>query len=107
MKKPYLRSVFFFSLALLIGFSWACQTTVSPQRQVDDAAITTAVKAKLASELSISSLANIEVNTTNGIVTLAGQVSNEDQKIKAQKLALQVNGVVRVNNALQISKEPQ
>ncbi|HKC25287.1 MAG TPA: BON domain-containing protein [Thermoanaerobaculia bacterium] len=45
---------------------------------------------------------NIEVNSTNGVVTLAGQVPNHLDKLKAEEVARSVEGVVRVNNDLQV-----
>lgn len=80
----------------------SCKTTTSAGRQVDDAAIKTAVKAKLAADVKLSTLTNIEVNSTNGVVTLAGQVRDESDRIAAVAVARSVDGVVRVNNNLQI-----
>ena len=87
------------SMAALAG---GCNTTQSPNRQVSDIQITTQVKAKLASDVSASSLTNIEVNTTNGIVTLAGQVESSELKKSAETVARSVPGVVSVNNNLQV-----
>jgi osmotically-inducible protein OsmY len=80
----------------------ACKTTSSPGRQIDDAAIKTSVKAKLAADVKLSTLTNIEVNSTNGVVTLAGQVANPEQRRLAAEVARSVDGVVRVNNELQV-----
>jgi osmotically-inducible protein OsmY len=88
----------------LISFVGACKTTSSPGRQVDDAAIKTAVKAKLAADVKLSTLTNIEVNSTNGVVTLAGQVNDESDRIQAERVTRTVDGVVRVNNELQVKK---
>jgi len=79
-----------------------CKTTTSAGRQVDDATIKTSVKAKLAADVKLSTLTNIEVNSTNGIVTLAGQVDTADQKRMAADVTRSVDGVVRVNNELQV-----
>jgi hyperosmotically inducible protein len=88
----------------LVSFVAACKTTTSPGRQVDDAAIKTAVKAKLAADVKLSTLTNIEVNSTNGIVTLAGMVNDESDKVQAERVARSVDGVVRVNNELQVKR---
>jgi hyperosmotically inducible protein len=85
---------------ILVGVS--CKTTTSPKRQVDDAAIKAAVKAKLAADVKLSTLTNIEVNSTNGVVTLAGMVNDNSDRIAAENVASSVDGVVRVNNNLQI-----
>ncbi len=86
----------------LVAFVGACRTTSSPGRQVDDVAIKSAVKAKLAADVRLSTLTNIEVNSTNGVVTLAGQVRDESDRIAAEQVARSVDGVVRVNNDLQV-----
>ncbi|MGH9443138.1 MAG: BON domain-containing protein [Thermoanaerobaculia bacterium] len=79
-----------------------CKTTTSPARQVDDAGIKTAVKAKLAADVRLSTLTNVDVNSTNGVVTLSGQVRTVDEKRLAGVVARGVDGVVRVNNELQV-----
>jgi osmotically-inducible protein OsmY len=89
--------------ALAILFSLvACRTNESPEAQVDDLQITTEVKAKLASDIGVSSVTNISVNSTNGVVTLAGQVNDETDRIHAEQVARSVDGVIRVNNELQV-----
>ncbi len=90
------------AVVALVGFVGACKTTSSPGRQVDDVAIKSAVKAKLAADVRLSTLTNIEVNSTNGVVTLAGQVRDESDRIAAGEVARSVDGVVRVNNDLQV-----
>ncbi|HMA29742.1 MAG TPA: BON domain-containing protein [Thermoanaerobaculia bacterium] len=82
----------------------ACRTTQSAGKQVDDAGIKIAVKAKLAKDVRFSTLTNIEVNSTNGVVTLAGQVKSEADRAAAGELARSVEGVVSVNNELQVEK---
>jgi hyperosmotically inducible periplasmic protein len=94
------------ALAVAVTIAAAsCKTTSSAGRQVDDAAIKAAVKAKLAADVKLSTLTNIEVNSTNGVVTLAGQVRDESDRIAAVAVARSVDGVVRVNNNLQIEKK--
>jgi len=88
----------------LVCFVASCKTTSSPGRQIDDAAIKASVKAKMAADVRLSTLTNIEVNSTNGVVTLAGQVENESDRAQAAAVARSVDGVVRVNNELQIKK---
>jgi len=99
------------ALALLLAFSVAgtvtvggCRTTQSAGTQVDDAGIKIAVKAKLAKDVRFSTLTNIEVNSTNGIVTLAGQVKSNEDRVAAAEIARSVDGVVKVNNELQVER---
>ena len=90
----------------ILSFCTACNTTQSANRQVSDTQITADVKAKLASNVGASSLTNIDVNTTNGVVTLAGQVQSEDVKQDSAATASSVPGVVKVNDNLQVALEP-
>ena len=91
------------ALVFVLGLvASGCKTTSSPGRQVDDSSIKTKVKAKLAADVRLSTLTNIEVNSTNGVVTLAGQVHNADERRMAAEVARSVEGVVSVNNELQV-----
>ena len=44
----------------------------------------------------------IDVDTRNGVVTLKGQVDNEQQKKEAEQIARETEGVKRVNNQLTV-----
>ncbi len=83
----------------------ACTTTQSPGRQVDDNGIHAAVKAKLTAD-RFSNIVNIDINVTNGVVTLAGEVPNAKVKAEAESEARSVNGVTRVINNLQVKSPP-
>ena len=104
MRNCYRTIVKVAAVLALVSFIGACKTTSSPTRQVDDAAIKAAVKAKMAADVKLSTLTNIEVNSTNGVVTLAGMVNDETDKIQAERVALSVDGVVRVHNELQVKR---
>ena len=90
---------------VLVAFVAGCTTTQTPGEQVDDAAISTAVKAKL-TEARFSNIVNVETNVTNGVVTLAGEVPNEQVKADAEAAVRSVNGVKGVNNNLQVKSPP-
>ena len=90
-------------LVLLCTLVLGCRTNESPEGQVDDLQITAQVKSKLASDIGISSVTNISVNSTNGVVTLSGQVDSSDVKSKAETVAKNVPKVVRVVDTLQVS----
>jgi BON domain len=92
-----------FAVLLLCITLFGCRTNESPEKQVSDAQITAQVKAKLAQDVGASSVTNISVNSTNGVVTLAGQVDSADIKTKAETVAKSVPKVVRVNDNLQIA----
>ena len=66
-----------------------------------DARITGAIKAKLVASHDLSAL-NISVNTTDGVVTLSGQVSSPDDIGKAVLVAMQTDGVREVISTLQV-----
>jgi osmotically-inducible protein OsmY len=85
----------------------ACRTNESPERQVNDLEITTQVKSKMASELGLSTVPNISVNSTNGVVTLSGQVDGADVKAKAELIAKAVPKVTRVVDNIQVAPKPQ
>src|SRR5262245_44148204 len=93
------------SLVLLFAIALAgCQSTAthrSTGETIDDASITTAVKAKLAAE-KVSTLTKIDVDTSRGVVTLNGNVDTAAMKTRAGDLARQVNGVRDVVNQLRV-----
>jgi len=109
-KRAGIRSIYGIflivtALASVVVFAEGCNTTESPNREASDVQITAQVKSKLASDVRASSLANIDVNTTNGIVTLAGQVESEEVKRNAETVTAAVAGVVHVNDNLQVGKQ--
>lgn len=91
---------------LLFAPLLGCRTNESPEGQVDDLQITAQVKSKLASDVGASSITNVSVNSTNGVVTLSGQVDSSDLETRAETAAKSVPKVVRVVDALQVSAKP-
>lgn len=89
--------------AIALFSTAACRTNESPEKQVDDVQITAAIKSKLAADVGLSTVTNISVNSTNGVVTLAGQVDSAAVKAKAEAAAKSVPKVVRVINNLQVA----
>lgn len=81
----------------------ACQSSTGKTlgENIDDAGITTAVKAKLAAE-KISTLTRIDVDTNQGVVALNGTVKTVEDKVRAEQIARQVKGVRDVVNNLRI-----
>jgi hyperosmotically inducible protein len=102
MKRSTQFSMLFLCLAVLFVFS-SCQTPAgrSAGQVVDDATITTKVKAKLFDESILRGFA-ISVNTFEGTVTLTGAVKTEGQKEKAGQIAGSTRGVRKVNNLLKV-----
>jgi len=101
-KRRMLPIICSLVLATAAVLAQGCNTTEPPNRQLSDAQVTTKVKAKLASDIGPSSLTNVDVTTTNGVVTLSGQVANADVKQKAETITASLPGVVRVNNNVQV-----
>ena len=66
-----------------------------------DAAITSEVKTKFLAEPGVSGLA-INVDTTNGVVTLTGMVKSQAEMNKAMMVARNSKGVKRVVNHLKV-----
>lgn len=89
-------------LLLGVALAVACRPNQTVERQTKDAGIKAQVKAKLASEVGAATVTAVEVNVTNGVVTLAGPVRSDEEKQKAETVARGVEGVAGVNNALQV-----
>jgi hyperosmotically inducible protein len=66
---------------------------------VDDATLTTRVKAKFAEHPTVSGM-SISVETLKGTVQLSGFVKTSDEKAMAERLARETSGVVAVRNDL-------
>jgi hyperosmotically inducible protein len=72
--------------------------------QVDDAAITTQVKAALAGDATTNPL-KVDVDTNEGVVRLSGTVEDPANRTRAEEVARKVNGVSRVVNDIQVGKK--
>ncbi len=92
------------ALAAVLALSLlsACTTTQSASEQWDDATIQTKVKTALTAD-RFSNITNVDINVTNGIVTLSGEVPDSAVRMEAEREARQVAGVRRVINNLQVS----
>ncbi len=66
---------------------------------VDDAAITTAVKAKFVENKDVDAAA-IKVETLNGTVMLSGFAKNATERNAAEDIATKVKGVKSVKNSI-------
>jgi hyperosmotically inducible protein len=67
-----------------------------------NAALTTKVKSALAKDSGFKTLAKINVDSNEGVVTLKGRVESADAKKKAEQIAKQVDGVKSVKNQLTV-----
>ena len=94
------------ALLVSLALGLACRPNQTVERQTKDAALEAQVKTKLATDVGASTVTAVEVNVTNGVVTLAGPVRSDEQKQKAEAAARSVEGVMGVNNNLQVTLEP-
>ena len=95
-------SAFFLSV-LLVSFM-GCASTPKQEgtgEYVDDAVITTKVKAAIFNEPSLKS-SEINVETFKGVVQMSGFVSSQADIDKAASLARGVKGVVSVKNDMRV-----
>lgn len=90
-------------VALICVLLAGCRTNETPRGQIDDLQIAAQVKAKLATEVGLSSITDIAINSTNGIVTLSGQVASPTVKDQAVIAAKSVPKVVRVIDNIQVA----
>ena len=67
-----------------------------------DAALTAKVKTAIANDAGLGSAANINVNSSRGVVQLNGFVDSADKIQRAAQAAGKVEGVTRVENNLQV-----
>lgn len=94
--------------ALAASTDEAKQETPNDQRTqigefIDDAWITTKVKAMLLKEDALSAL-KIDVDTKDGVVRLSGQVENSEQVAQAVDIARKMTGVKDVRVDLLLKK---
>lgn len=69
---------------------------------LDDAAITTTVKSKVAAQDRLGSLTRIGVKTVESTVYLSGKVTTVEEKNKAEDIARHVDGVKNVVNNIEV-----
>ncbi len=70
--------------------------------KLDRAAMIAKVKAKLATDVGLSTVTGVEVDASGQVVTLRGTVSSEQQRQQAEQAVRQVSGVTRVINDLRV-----
>lgn len=94
-------AVFLFALTLLApGLTATAQQNAATA--MDDQAITDAVEDEIIFDQAVS-LANVDISTRNGVVTLDGTVGNALARDRAGALAQTVRGVRAVINQLDVS----
>jgi hyperosmotically inducible periplasmic protein len=71
---------------------------------IGDAGITTAIKTKMLADTAVSGL-KINVDTTDGVVSLTGDVASPVEKRRALEIARETDGVKSVKDHLKIVKK--
>jgi hyperosmotically inducible periplasmic protein len=94
------------AMMLFVGLAVGCRsmTGESAGQNIDDATITTQVKAKLAAEKA-SNLTRVSVATADGNVSLTGIVPTAADRARAEEIARGVKNVRGVANNLQVEKQ--
>lgn len=90
--------------ALVLATTTGCAVTRGQESvgaYVDDAAITTAVKARFVDNKTVDAT-SIKVETLNGTVMLSGFAKNGSEKSVAEDLAWKVKGVKSVKNEIAV-----
>jgi len=96
----YARALAFAALAGITVVTAGCSVARNQQTvgsYVDDAGITTAVKAKMAEDKSVAATA-ISVETLNGTVQLSGFAKSQTEKNTAETIARNTKNVRDVRN---------
>jgi len=96
----YARALAFAAIAGITVVTAGCSVARHQQTvgsYVDDAAITTAVKAKMAEDKSVSA-SSISVETLNGTVQLSGFAKSQTEKSQAEVVARSAKNVRDVRN---------
>jgi hyperosmotically inducible periplasmic protein len=81
-------------LMLVTGVAMAAERSTG--QVVDDALVTTKIKASFAADPQVSALA-INIDTVNGVASLTGVVESESARQRAIRLAEGIEGVQRVD----------
>jgi hyperosmotically inducible periplasmic protein len=98
MKNPC-RGIAVFAVAIALAGCTA-MTGETAGRNIDDAAITAAVKTDMARDTA-TTFTSVDVDTVNATVYLTGTVADPATKERAGRIARHVDGVGKVVNNLQ------
>ena len=98
------RNTFIAAAAAIVLLTSGCAVTRGQETvgaYVDDAAITTAVKARFIDNKDVDAL-SIKVETLNGTVMLSGFAKSATEKSSAEIVARKVEGVKAVKNEIAV-----
>ena len=89
----------------LAGFISAAGMVFTVACAQTDAGITTSVKSKLAADATVKAY-QVDVDTSNHVVTLKGTVASAAGKTRAVQLTKETDGVTRVDDQLTVKARP-
>ena len=98
------RNTFLAAAAAIVLITSGCAVTRGQETvgaYVDDAAITTKIKARFVENKEVDTL-SIKVETLNGTVMLSGFAKNATEKSTAEALARKTEGVKAVKNEIAV-----
>lgn len=92
----------------VVGAGAAAGVGVAQERSfgqaIDDSTIATRISVKLADE-SLGLFNDVDLEVVEGRVLLTGKVEKNEDRLRAEELTWQVNGVREVANAIQVTSE--
>jgi osmotically-inducible protein OsmY len=97
-----MRSRFTLVATLVLALA-GCSAT---EQLLSDAAMTTAIKTRLANEEGLGSLTDISVTTTDDLVTVSGTVADEAERQRIAEIARKMAGDNKFVNALRVPGSP-
>jgi osmotically-inducible protein OsmY len=85
-----------------------CSTALgmSAEQVLSDAAMTTAIKTRIAKDESLGTLTDISVSTTDDMVALSGTVADEAERQRIAEIARQIAGDNKLVDALRVAGSP-
>ena len=87
--------------------SVSAETATAQGESKADIEMTAAIRKAVVDDKALSVNAkNVKIMTANGVVTLRGPVKSDEEKKSIEAKAKQVAGVTRVDNLLEVEKNP-
>jgi osmotically-inducible protein OsmY len=96
------------AIAAIVVALAGCSTALGldPEQVLSDAAMTTAIKTRLAKDERLSTLTDISVSTTDDMVTVTGTVADETERQRIAEIARQIAGDNKFVDALRVVGSP-
>ena len=92
--------------AIAVALAGCSTFGIDPEQVLSDAAMTTAIKSRLAKDERLSTLTDISVSTTDDMVTVTGTVADETERQRIAEIARQIAGDNKFVDALRVVGSP-